>query len=160
MFSKKLLDFKINQPSTNKNQLFSLLHWIFCCWIWWNFVVVPGVTQLLHSFLYIIFLAEYNYRWSFIGRFDYNLLAMSEVLSGFPFWTWKVISWCLILQKFDLIVYIISDLFNIGLQGSIPAFQWHPRTQWMKQTHHVTTLLGLIYKIFQANTSVLAFEIV
>ena len=80
-----------------------------------------GITQLSHSFLYIhvVFLAEYNYHESFISRFNYDILLIWEVLQGFPFCRRKVVSWYVILQKFDLMVYIISDLFNISLQGSI-----------------------------------------
>ena len=63
---------------------------------------------------------------SFIGRFNYNILPISKVLQGFSFCRRKVVSLYLILHKFNLMVYIISDLFNTSFQGSIPAFWWHP----------------------------------
>ena len=57
MWGQKILDFMINQPSTEKLiHYFLYLHSIFCCQIRWKFAVVDGITQLSHGFLYVIFL--------------------------------------------------------------------------------------------------------
>ena len=102
-------------------------------------MVVGGITQLSYGFLYIVFLAEYNYCRSFISRFNYNILLILEVLQGCPFCRRKVVSWYLTLQKFDLMVYIISDLFNVSTttQGLIccrmilTGIELHIKVKWV-----------------------------